>query len=97
MLCCCDFRNQACAAYFDQVACAAAGRARGTRAGKRSGDHPSLERFTLGVVGDQLVASRDLSRQNAEFVDVPITDKHLDPGQYFLTAAPSLRVTSLFG
>ena len=46
---------------------------------------------------DQLVAGRDLSRQDAEFVGVPITDEHLDRGQHFLTAAPSLGMTSLLG
>jgi len=48
-----------------------------------------------GVLLDHLLAKQrrhgDLSRQNAEFVDVPITDKHLDPGQHFLTAAQSAR------
>jgi hypothetical protein len=46
---------------------------------------------------DFLVAGRDLSRQDAEFVDVPITYEHLDRGQHFLTAAPPLGMTSLLG
>jgi hypothetical protein len=41
-----------------------------------------------------LVAGRDLARQDAEFVDVPITDEHFDRGQYFLTVASSLVITS---
>jgi hypothetical protein len=41
-----------------------------------------------------LVAGRDLTRQDAEFVDVPITDEHFDRGQYFLTVASSLVITS---
>ena len=36
----------------------------------------------------------DLARQDAEFVDVPITDEHFDRGQYFLTVASSLVITS---
>ena len=41
-----------------------------------------------------LVAGRDLARQDAEFVHVPITDEHFDRGQYFLTVASSLVITS---
>jgi hypothetical protein len=43
---------------------------------------------------DRLVASPDLSRQDAEFVGVPITNDHLDRGQRLLIAALS---PSLFG
>src|ERR1700730_14924345 len=41
-----------------------------------------------------LDAGRDLSRQDAEFVDVPITDEHFDRGQHFLTVAPSFVIMS---
>jgi hypothetical protein len=48
--------------------------------------HPSpLKQLGLpafsGQQRDQLVAGPDFSRQDAEFVEVPITDDHLDRGQ----------------
>jgi hypothetical protein len=38
---------------------------------------------------DQLVVSRDLARQDAEFVGGPTTYEHLDRRQHFLAVAPS--------
>jgi len=37
-----------------------------------------------------LFARRDLSRQYAELIDIPVADEHLDCGQHFLTAAQSV-------
>jgi hypothetical protein len=38
----------------------------------------------------QLVAGRDLSRQHAELIDLPVADEHLDRGQHFPIAAHAL-------
>jgi hypothetical protein len=42
-----------------------------------------------------LVARRDLSRQYAELIDVPIPNGHLDRGHYCLIAVVSLGIASL--
>jgi hypothetical protein len=42
-----------------------------------------------------LVTRRDLSRQYAELIDVPIADEHLDRGCHSLIAAGSLGAMSL--
>jgi hypothetical protein len=44
-----------------------------------------------------LVSCPNFPRHDAEFVGVPITDKHLDRGQHILAAAPSLRMPSPLG
>jgi hypothetical protein len=56
MLACWDFKEPGTRGFFSQIACAAAGRSRGTRAGKRSRDHPSLERFAVAVGGARTIA-----------------------------------------
>jgi hypothetical protein len=40
----------------------------------------------------QLVAGRDLSRQYAKFIDVPVADEHLDRGYRSLIAAAPLGI-----